>query len=79
MAERGAAWRAGRRAGPGAGLSRGSDAGADRRQLIVERPLAHLKGVRGVLQVDGYAGHRALAERATRAWPSAGAACAVRL
>ena len=27
-----------------------------------ERPLAHLKGFRGVLQVDGYAGYRALAE-----------------
>ena len=27
-----------------------------------ERPIAHLKGFRGVLQVDGYAGYRALAE-----------------
>ena len=27
-----------------------------------ERPLAHLKGFRGILQVDGYAGYRALAE-----------------
>jgi len=28
-----------------------------------ERPIAHLKGFRGVLQVDGYAGYKALAER----------------
>ena len=28
-----------------------------------ERPLAHLQGFKGVLQVDGYAGYRALAER----------------
>ena len=28
-----------------------------------ERPVAHLQGFRGVLQVDGYAGYRALAER----------------
>jgi transposase len=28
-----------------------------------ERPIAHLEGFRGVLQVDGYAGYRALAER----------------
>ena len=28
-----------------------------------ERPIAHLQGFRGVLQVDGYAGYRALAER----------------
>ena len=28
-----------------------------------ERPIAHLDGFRGVLQVDGYAGYRALAER----------------
>lgn len=28
-----------------------------------ERPIAHLAGFRGVLQVDGYAGYRALAER----------------
>jgi transposase len=27
-----------------------------------ERPIAHLEGFRGVLQVDGYAGYRALAE-----------------
>ena len=27
-----------------------------------ERPIAHLQGFRGVLQVDGYAGYRALAE-----------------
>ena len=27
-----------------------------------ERPIAHLKGFRGILQVDGYAGYRALAE-----------------
>jgi transposase len=27
-----------------------------------ERPVAHLRGFRGVLQVDGYAGYRALAE-----------------
>ena len=27
-----------------------------------ERPLAHLQGFRGILQVDGYAGYRALAE-----------------
>ena len=28
-----------------------------------ERQIAHLQGFRGVLQVDGYAGYRALAER----------------
>jgi transposase len=28
-----------------------------------ERPIAHLAGFRGVLQVDGYAGHKVLAER----------------
>ena len=28
-----------------------------------ERPVAHLQGFRGVLQVDGYVGYRALAER----------------
>jgi transposase len=28
-----------------------------------ERPIAHLEGFRGVLQVDGYAGYRALADR----------------
>ena len=28
-----------------------------------ERPLAHLNGFKGVLQVDGYAGYRALADR----------------
>ena len=28
-----------------------------------ERPLAHLEGFKGVLQVDGYAGYRALAEK----------------
>ena len=28
-----------------------------------ERPIAHLQGFRGVLQMDGYAGYRALAER----------------
>jgi transposase len=28
-----------------------------------ERPIAHLTGFKGVLQVDGYAGYRALAER----------------
>jgi transposase len=28
-----------------------------------ERPAAHLEGFRGILQVDGYAGYRALAER----------------
>jgi hypothetical protein len=28
-----------------------------------ERPMAHLAGFRGILQVDGYAGYRALAER----------------
>jgi len=28
-----------------------------------ERPIAHLEGFRGILQVDGYAGYRALAER----------------
>jgi transposase len=28
-----------------------------------ERPIAHLAGFKGVLQVDGYAGYRALAER----------------
>ena len=28
-----------------------------------ERPIAHLSGFRGVLQVDGYAGYRALAEK----------------
>src|ERR1700739_2215135 len=27
------------------------------------RPIAHLAGFRGVLQVDGYAGYRALAEK----------------
>jgi transposase len=27
-----------------------------------ERPIAHLKGFRGILQVDGYAGYRAMAE-----------------
>ena len=27
-----------------------------------ERPIAHLEGFRGILQVDGYAGYRALAE-----------------
>ena len=29
------------------------------------QPIAHLAGFKGVLQVDGYAGYRALAERAT--------------
>ena len=28
-----------------------------------ERPIAHLAGFKGVLQVDGYAGYRALAEK----------------
>lgn len=28
-----------------------------------ERPITHLAGFKGVLQVDGYAGYRALAER----------------
>src|ERR1700676_4855322 len=28
-----------------------------------ERPIAHLEGFKGILQVDGYAGYRALAER----------------
>ena len=28
-----------------------------------ERPLAHLDGFTGILQVDGYAGYRALAKR----------------
>ena len=28
-----------------------------------ERPIAHLAGFRGILQVDGYAGYQALAER----------------
>jgi transposase len=28
-----------------------------------ERPIAHLEGFRGILQVDGYAGYRKLAER----------------
>ena len=28
-----------------------------------ERPIAHLAGFRGVLQVDGYAGYKVLAER----------------
>ena len=28
-----------------------------------ERPIAHLAGFTGILQVDGYAGYRALAER----------------
>ena len=28
-----------------------------------ERPIAHLAGFNGILQVDGYAGYRALAER----------------
>ena len=31
------------------------------------QPIAHLAGFKGVLQVDGYAGYRALAERATLA------------
>lgn len=35
-----------------------------------ERPAAHLRGFRGVLQVDGYAGYRALADRT--ATPSGG-------
>ncbi len=38
-----------------------------------ERPAAHLQGFRGILQVDGYAGYRALAEPARSNWPSAGA------
>ena len=47
--------------GRGAGPSRGGlclCAGAQ-----AERPIAHLEGFRGVLQVDGYAGYRALADR----------------
>src|SRR5450756_93255 len=28
-----------------------------------ERPIAHLEGFKGILQVDGYAGYRKLAER----------------
>ena len=28
-----------------------------------ERPITHLAGFKGILQVDGYAGYRALAER----------------
>ena len=37
-----------------------------------ERPIAHLEGFRGILQVDGYAGYRALAERGHVHWHSAG-------
>jgi len=31
------------------------------------QPIAHLSGFRGVLQVDGYAGYRALAQTSPRA------------
>ena len=38
------------------------------------RPAAHLEGFRGILQVDGYAGYRALATKPARSnWRSAGA------
>ena len=41
------------------------------------QPIAHLAGFNGVLQVDGYAGYRALAEQGRRdASPSAGRICA---
>ncbi len=35
-----------------------------------ERPIAHLEGFKGILQVDGYAGYRNLADRGD--WRSAG-------
>jgi transposase len=29
----------------------------------IDQPIAHLAGFRGILQVDGYAGYKALAQR----------------
>jgi transposase len=41
-----------------------------------ERPIVHLAGFAGILQVDGYAGYRVLAERGDIDWRSAGPMCA---
>jgi transposase len=41
-----------------------------------ERPIAHLAGFGGVLQVDGYGAYRTLATRAASRSPSAGRMCA---
>src|SRR3954464_7575327 len=40
-----------------------------------ERPIAHLAGFKGILQVDGYAGYRKLADAATSRLRSAGRIC----
>jgi hypothetical protein len=37
--------------------------GGPHRRITAERPIAHLEGFKGTLQVDGYAGYRKLAER----------------
>ena len=41
-----------------------------------ERPVAHLAGFSGILQVDGYGGYKALAEQGEVRSPSAGPMCA---
>ncbi len=42
-----------------------------------ERPIAHLSGLKGILQVDGYGGYKVLAKQGdVRGLPSAGATCA---
>ncbi len=40
-----------------------------------ERPMAHLDGFVGILQVDGYVGYRALAAGNSVSWHSAGVMC----
>jgi transposase len=41
-----------------------------------ERPIAHLAGFAGILQVDGYGGYRVLADKSGARLPSAGHTCA---
>jgi hypothetical protein len=41
-----------------------------------EQPIAHLADFKGILQVDGYAGYRALAEKGMSNSPSVGRMCA---
>jgi len=45
---------------PGATAIRPAAYAPDRK---ADRPIAHLAGFKGILQVDGYAGYRVLAER----------------
>lgn len=44
-----------------------------------ERPMMHLDGFRGIVQVDGYGGYRVLAERGEVSSPSAGPMSAAQL